>query len=149
MWRKIKKFFLLSKLERKLFIEAFVNIEIIRLKLRLLPLKKIISHLEQGSEIETNIRSTKEQLQTAMNVGNAIELASNHTLFKTSCLIQALTAEVMLHKRDISGVILIGILRSQKAGNSIEAHAWTQCNKEIITGKNNCESYTVLSVWSW
>ena len=56
---------------------------------------------------------------------------SKYTPWESLCLVQALTVQKMLKKRNISTTIYLGV---NKLNNEMKAHAWIRCGKMYITG---------------
>ena len=53
---------------------------------------------------------------------------------KATCLVQALTADALLRRRNVACELRMGIrIRGNSAAN-IEAHAWVECNGVVIIG---------------
>ena len=75
--------------------------------------------------------------------------AAIYTPWESACLVQSLTAQKMLHKRGITGVLYLGVTKDQESKEKMKAHAWTQCGETIITGGAGHEEFTVLSVFRW
>ena len=65
---------------------------------------------------------------------------SKYTLWESLCLVQALTVQKMLKKRNISTTIYLGV---NKLNNEMKAHAWIRCGKMYITGGNGAGYATV------
>ena len=148
MLYKMKKFVKLSIEEKKLFVEAYAMLGMIRTTILTTSFKHMIRTLEQESELNVVSRLNDEQMETAKLVGEAIMRASVYTPWKSACLAQSLTAQKMLQKRGISGVFYVGVMKNDKE-NEVNAHAWAQCGDCIITGNSGHESFTVLSVFRW
>lgn len=65
---------------------------------------------------------------------------SKYTPWESLCLVQALTVQKMLKKRNISTTIYLGV---NKLNNEMKAHAWIRCGKMYITGGNGTGYATV------
>ena len=149
MLRKISKFSALSAKEKRLFIEAYLLLGMIRAAILTISFKRLTRSLEQSKDRESSEPLTEEQLQSAVMAGRAIERAANYTPWESACLVQSLTAHRMLKKRGIPGVFYLGVLKDENTEEKMKAHAWSQCSDTIITGAQGHEEYTVLSVFGW
>ena len=149
MWRKIKKFASLTSAEKKLFIEAYITLGIMRAAILVLSFKRITRSLEHYPEQKKPPVLDPRDLTMALAVGKAVERASSHTPWESACLVQVLSAQRMLQKRSIEGVFYLGAAKAKQSREKIEAHAWLQCDHRIITGAEGHEKYTVLSTVTW
>ena len=148
MLYRIRRFFALRGEEKKLFIEAYVTLGLMRAALLLFSFKRLTRSLEQKKNI-TEIKSLSEQQQqSARALGKAISRAAAHTPWESACLVQALTAQRMLQKRGIPGVFYLGAMREKEDGE-LKAHAWSQCGDISVTGTKGQESFNVLTCFEW
>ncbi|NOR56824.1 MAG: lasso peptide biosynthesis B2 protein [Sulfurovum sp.] len=149
MLYKIKKFTKLSFEEKKLFVEAYVTLGVIRTAILTISFKRLtrsLEHLKNRSEV---MPLNDKEMKTALSVGQAIIRASAHTPWESACLAQSLTAQKMLQKRGIPGVFYLGAAKDEESKEKMKAHAWSQCGETIITGGGGHEEFTVLSVFGW
>ena len=61
--------------------------------------------------------------------------------WKGKCLIQALTAKILLKMVHLPGVIYLGIA---KEGNGLKAHAWLKSGNQFICGQEGHKRYTIV-----
>ena len=147
--KKIKKFTTLSMEEKKLFVEAYVTLGVMRFALLTRSFKHLTRSLTHEVE-KTDLEKLKEkEILVARSVGKAIARATKYTPWESACLVQSFTAQKMLQKRGISGVFYLGAMKDSEEKNKMKAHAWSQCGNMIVTGKNGHEGFTVLSVFKW
>lgn len=149
MFNKIRKFTALSTEEKKLFLEAYVMLGVMRAAILTVSFKRLtrsLEHYTQQSDLET---LTQTQQERAIIIGQAIMRAAAYTPWESACLVQSLTAQKMLCKRGIAGVFYLGVTKDQESKEKMKAHAWTQCGESIITGGSEHEIFTVLSVFVW
>ena len=90
-------------------------------------------------------------LATAHRVGWAVRTAACFTPWNSTCLVQVLTAQRMLHQRGIAGAFYLGAASGSDVAEqpSLTAHAWLKCDNEFITGESGHERYIVVSSFSW
>lgn len=74
----------------------------------------------------------RDSAPLAPHVGRAVRAAARR-LPGTTCLVEAVTAELMLRRRGIESTLHIGV-RAPCATTPLDAHAWLECNGAIIVG---------------
>ena len=149
MIQKFKKFTKLSSEEKRLFLEAYIMLGLMRAAILTVSFKRLTRDLEHDTKKKELPTLNEQELKTAKLVGQAIMRASAYTPWESACLAQSLTAQKMLQKRGISGVFYLGAAKDEESEDKLKAHAWTQCGKSIITGAKGHEAFTVLSVFGW
>ena len=138
--RKIKTFlFNISIKDKLLFLEAFLLTGIMRFKI----LKKPFNKLKE--EMGTYNKESKEdaelsEYKVCKKIRWIVTTISNHTPWESLCLVQALTVQNMLKRRNIATTIYLGV---NKSNNEMKAHAWIRCGKMYITGGNGSGYATV------
>ena len=148
MLRNVRKYFLLTGQQKKLFIEAYLTLGFYRIAILTRSFKSLVSELNQnGKPIRAENPDDKKQI--ALLIGGAVTTAANHTPWQSACLVQALTAQRMLLKRKIAGSFHLGVTMNSAENDLLAAHAWLVCGGEILTGKAGLERYTILSTFSW
>jgi len=149
MFRKINKFTKLPSEEKKLFLEAYITLGIMRAAILTVSFKRLTRSLEHLSNKEELTTLNDNEISIATEVSQAITRAIAHTPWESACLAQSLTAQRMLQKRGIPGVFYLGVTKDEESEEKIKAHAWSQCGDTIITGGGGHENFTVLSVFRW
>ena len=149
MIQKFKKFTKLSSEEKKLFLEAYVTLGIMRAAILTVSFKRLTRALEHLPKKEEIPALDIKEMKTAKMVGQAIMRASAYTPWESACLAQSLTAKKMLQKRGIPGVFYLGAAKDEEREEKMKAHAWSRCGDTIITGAGGHEEFTVLSVFGW
>jgi hypothetical protein len=149
MIKKFKKFTNLSAEEKKLFLEAYIILGMMRAAILSISFKRLTCSLEHAAKKKALPDLSDEEMKTAQKVGQAIVRASAYTPWESACLAQSLTAQKMLQKRGVSGVFYLGVAKDEESKEKMKAHAWTQCGDRIITGGRGHEVFTVISVFGW
>jgi len=149
MLRKFKKFSKLSSKEKKLFLEAYATLGVMRAAILTISFKRLTRSLDHSTKKEGIIPLSDEERDIAVKVGQAIARAAAYTPWESACLSQSLTAQKMLQKRGIPGVFYLGAMKDKEEKSKMKAHAWSQCGEIIITGAGGHEEYNILSVFSW
>jgi len=102
----------------------------IRLRIRFIPM----SRLEKSFGIamrESSYEETRENLRYANLIGRRVERVCKKTIWDSKCLVQALTAQHLLAKRNIHTTLYLGL---RKEDGTMRAHAWLRCGSLRITG---------------
>jgi hypothetical protein len=149
MLHKFKKFSKLSSEEKKLFLEAYATLGLMRTAILTFSFKRLTRSLDHFSKREEITVLNDTEMDIALKSGQAITRAAAYTPWQSTCLVQALSAQKMLQKRGIPGVFYLGATKDHESKEKIKAHAWTQCGHSIITGSEGHEEFTVLSVFGW
>ena len=149
MFNKIRKFTALSLEEKKLFLEAYMMLGVMRAAILTVSFKRLTRSLELHTQQPDLATLTQTQQERAIKIGQAIMRAAAYTPWESACLVQSLTAQKMLQKRGISGVFYLGVAKDEEGKEKIKAHAWTQSGDAIIIGGKGHEAFTVLSAFKW
>ena len=126
--------------------EAFILLLYARILVVFKPFKKIAptlgNHLEEASEIPS-----EDQIEEAKTIGRAIKRVSQFTPFRSMCFEQAITASIMLSKRDIKTTTYFGVLKDESVKEGLKAHAWIKVGETTITGNRGINKFTVVSTF--
>lgn len=151
MLARLRSFMRLSGKEKRLFLEAFFRLGMMRAALLVFSFKRLTRSLkqQQGTTCPPPLRA--EDVEPVLYVGKAISRAALHTPWESACLVQVLAARGMLQARGIPGVFYLGVMKDGDASGQkkMQAHAWTQCGDMIITGGEGHEAFSVISVFAW
>jgi len=139
--RRVKKYAALSWWEQRLFIEAFCLAGVVRLLILLVPFRWLARFLGKHMQ-ESPAQEDAAKLATARRIGMIVEIVSCHTPWESKCLVQAIVGKILLRHRGINNTLYLGVGKNE--GESLMAHAWLRCGKEIITGGQNMERFTVV-----
>ncbi len=149
MIHKFRKFSQLSSAEKKLFVQAWLTLGIMRAAILTVPFKRLTRSLKQQQDDPEISSLHRQEMEIALAVGEMISRAANNTPWESACLAQSLTAQRMLKRRGIPGVFYLGVRKDENGDEKMSAHAWTRCGGTIITGQEGHEDYTVVSVFGW
>ena len=93
---------------------------------------------------------TKQSLELRPGIARVARAVSRAARFvpKASCLTQALSAQIMLTRRQIPSTLHIGVRRSETGG--FEAHAWLEVAGTILLGgtQESVSTYRSLTTYS-
>ena len=114
----------------------------VRLALTLFPFRRIAASLGVvGGESPASV--PPEHGAIASQVGLAVETIARHIPWDSRCLVQALAAWRMLHRRGIAATIYFGV--TSNPDKPFDAHAWLRCGTCFVTGGEPHEQYRVLT----
>ena len=116
-WRK---FWRLSRFERRLFIESLLLLPLSGLALRLISFKRLQSFL---THLAPANQSSKEMAQIARITNVMVQAAARHGAYRATCLPQSLTLWWLLRRQGIESDLRFG---ARKEAGCMEAHAWVE-----------------------
>ena len=126
---QVQVFLHLTGKERFLVAEALATVTAIRLGLWLLPfqrLRALVTELGQR-----RVQSPGSRSLSADRIAWAVRAVSPFVP-RASCLTQALAGQVLLARRGHPTCLRIGVARKSRDG--LEAHAWLECEGQIVLG---------------
>ena len=124
------------------FFEAFLLLHFSKLAIWMLPFRIIAKELGIAM-VESPLDHGKEA--EVRKIAMAISRAERRTLVRNNCYNRALTAKLMLSRRNISCTFFLGL---SKSGDGLKAHAWVRSGRLIVTGESEIISYTPVSFFS-
>ena len=152
MLKKIQTFMVLDPEIRRLFIQAFCLLGIMRIAVLTTSFKKLVSGLSVHRAVIEQGPVDAESLAMAHRIGWAVHKAAQFTPWKSACLVQVLAAQRMLKAQGIGGAFFLGaaIDTGQQNQRYLDAHAWLTCGSEFITGQAaGHERFTVIASFTW
>jgi hypothetical protein len=151
MLNKIKTFHSLSSGQKRLFLQAWRLLGVMRFAILTLPFKRLVAGLEVHREVLVQAPLDPESLAIAHQVGWAVCKAAQFTPWQSTCLVQVLAAQRMLQQRHIAGAFYLGAATGsgEDEGQVLSAHAWLKCDNEFITGEPGHERFTVVTTFNW
>ena len=83
-----------------------------------------------------------DQLTSLRAVKLALSRCHRYVPWNTECYTQALTARIMLRRRQIPMLLFVGFKRQEDG--PLQGHAWTSCGLYILTGyRADLSSYSI------
>ncbi len=136
--KKIRRFLGLSFFEKKLFIQAFILLAIVKLGLWGLSfqtLLKITKGLEQWQfRPSAPLKQMSHHCQGEINCCvQMIDRATWYMPGRAKCLARALTAQILLRRLRYPTELRIGVKKG--SGKPLEAHAWVELYGQVIIGQ--------------
>jgi hypothetical protein len=140
--RRLRKFLRLRAAERRLLITSTLLLCGVKVGLKLLPFQTLRRLLGKLSVSPSGSRDTREPCPVETVVW-AVESAGRLVPRVSTCLTQALTAQLLLIHRGHPALIHIGAVRGE--GGEFQAHAWVESRGEVLIGGHELERYTTLA----
>jgi|SRR5215210_2885631 len=140
--RRLHKFLLLPAAEQRLLISASLLLLVVKVGLVLLPFRTVRSMLAKLMGLHLGFRGVNHC--PAEKIVWAVELAGHLIPRASTCLTQALTAQVLLLRRGHPALVHIGTVKGE--GGELRAHAWVESGGDVVIGEYDLEQYTPLVI---
>ena len=125
------KFNKLSWKQITLLIVTFFLTGFFRFLILFLPFKVIAGFMgEEG--LETAHILPNKHLSRVLFIRWVVHIVSIRTPWKSACMVQALTAQLLLRLFTIPATLYLGV---GKSNDKLVAHAWLRSGSEIVTGE--------------
>jgi hypothetical protein len=124
--------------DKKLVVEAFLLMAFVRLVILLVPFKRYKKYLGAYND-ETPHEIDLHQINCIKKVSWVVSLVARHTPWESKCLVQAVTAQIMLKKRNVSSTLYLGVNKDKNY--NMNAHAWLRSGQVIVTGGHNRKDF--------
>jgi hypothetical protein len=138
--RKVKSFLLLNSSAQLLFLEALFFLGWARI-IKCFPFAKVTPLLGEKMG-ETPYFNTRQNLEMAEKVSQAIAKMGHHTFWECKCLVMALAGMKMLERRKIESTLYLGI--SKDENGKMIAHAWLRSGTFYVSGKEGMGRFTIV-----
>jgi hypothetical protein len=120
--------------------EAAAMLIIVRLGLRILPYRTARQLLDRSA----GPAAEGPSIEHVRRIARAVTVVARR-LRGSTCLVQALAANVMLRRRGLASEISIGVRRSGSGTTKLEGHAWVEHDGTVILGAiDNLGDYRVM-----
>lgn len=120
--------------DRTLLASAAVGLWLTRVALWVLPFAACLRRRDRLVATRSHRRDPVDRVAWAVERAAVLVPAS-------TCLVRALTAEVMLRRRGHDAQLHLGVARS---GASLEAHAWLESDGRAVIGGDEAADYVAL-----
>ena len=104
------------------------------------PFNKLKMNLGNHNE-ESKSEASKEEYEIARKIRNAVVNTSKYTPWESLCLVQSMTVQKMLSKRNIHSTLYLGVNKDEN--NEMKAHSWIRCGQMYVTGGDGSSYATV------
>jgi hypothetical protein len=142
---RLGKFLSLPRADRLLLAEAGFWLGVARLTILFLPFRWI----KLGWGEPRSLSSGKSEVtppELLDRVSWVLTTASRRLPWDCLCLAQAMAGKAMLKRRGISSTLYIGLTRD--GVSQVQGHAWLKCGKQVITGQQGMEGFTVIATFA-
>jgi hypothetical protein len=140
----LRKFLTLPRSGRALLIEAWLALQLVQVGVGLFRFRSLRGLLAAVIPI---LRRREPATLSPQQLAWAVETASKRTLGPTTCLVQALAAQLILAVHGHRAELHLGVARGE--GGGVRAHAWVECNGEVVVGGmvRDSERYVPLAAF--
>lgn len=138
--KPLKKFISSSNRDKFLFLTAAGISLIVKAVIFTIPMRWYVKYLRDPHKMSSKINTNTEIIQS---IAKAVNRCSRHAPWKTKCLVDAITAKLILRWYGIPSVLFLGVDKTE--GKELIAHAWLKCGDTFITGKRGYQRFTVVS----
>lgn len=111
-----------------------------RAQMLLIPSKKLEQHWGDKG-VESPEEDTREHYWYAYRVSCEVNRIADKTPWESKCLVRALTARFLLHRKSILTTMYLGVGKDEQG--SMIAHAWLRCGDKYVTGGDGSSYATV------
>ena len=132
---KINSFFKLSSVKKSLLMKSIIMIIFIRVSLSLFSFSNVKNISKKFSKPNKNQKNKIiiEEIVWSVRVASIY-------VPKATCLIQAITAQILLSRYNYLSKLKIGVMK----GHEFEAHAWVEINDKIVLGESEEKYIPIL-----
>lgn len=137
----LKKFLKSPGRDKLLFLSALTLSFFVKIIVFTIPLRwysRFLVYSENISPEHINCR-----FKTIQSIARAVNRCSRHAPWKTKCLVDAVTAKLLLQWHGIPSTLFLGVNKDEE--KKLVAHAWLKCGEIFITGKKGYQKFTVVS----
>lgn len=106
---------------------------------------KVIAGFMGTEGMETTYCRTDEHLPKIRAIRWAVGTAGRHTPWKSLCMVQALTAQLLLRYFSIPATLYLGVAKNE---GQLIAHAWLRSGSEIVTGGDTMDNFQAIVCYS-
>ena len=112
----------------------------------LLPMRFIVPLSGNRDHIHTFCACpSRRQIRVVRRIGRIIRIAAKYTFFNSTCLIQAMTARMLLGRCHIPYVCYFDV--SKSASKILNAHAWVCVSTVFVAGGNGFVRYALAATF--
>jgi Transglutaminase-like superfamily len=141
--RRLRKFMRLPAAERRLLMKTILLLWVVKVGLVTLPFRTLRRQLGHLAVSPVDLRDAEDP-RSIERVVWAVELSGRLMPHASTCLTQALTAQVLLSRRGHPALVHIGTLKGKRG--ELQAHAWVESGGEVVIGGHELEQYTRLAI---
>ena len=137
----LHRFFQMTPANRRYLLKTAALMMFIKLAIRIVPFKRLYAVLSRLAQAPAGKRPDPGNLKRALK---AIDIAGRYTPLDSTCLIQALTGQVLLARAGIPADFQIGVVHGN--AGQVEAHAWVVHQGKVVIGdRQDLSRYRVFT----
>jgi hypothetical protein len=87
--------------------------------------------------------NTLVQSGQGKTIESIIKTVHRHFPWRNTCLVQAITAKILLKRRNSEGIIVMGLKKDETG--ELKAHAWLLHQDGVITGFDENQEFTAVA----
>lgn len=145
MFNLLKKYFNISKLERKILNQILLWLIYSVVLVRLAPLRwfsGLLGEFNKPIDIELN----QNQIEMIKLIKKNIRRCKRVLPWKVKCFEEAIAAKMALKKQNINSTLYLGV--DKDSDMKLKAHAWLKAGDFVITGRQGHKNYSVVGSYS-
>lgn len=140
-----KKFVSLGIKRQALLSITFMSTGFFRMLILFIPFKHIARIMGVESQ-ETPYILDDTKSKGIESIRWSVITASRYTPWQSLCMVQALTAQLLLRLIRVQSTIYLGLAKDE--ANQLIAHAWLRCGDQIITGGNVMDEFKMITCFA-
>ncbi len=134
----------LEPADRRLVLQALALMVALRVGLRLLPFTTVRQYLDRAAGRDGRLLNSAHSRTVQTDRIIWAVRAAGSRMAATTCLVEALVADTMLHRNGYSPSLKIGVRQGRLM--SLDAHAWVECDGTPVIGTTAAlTEYVVLT----
>ncbi|HEX3007866.1 MAG TPA: lasso peptide biosynthesis B2 protein [Bacteroidales bacterium] len=137
----LHKYLSLPYPDKWLFIKALCISLVVKIVVVCLPLRWYSKYLREYRTKDSLSLQNKDELIT--RITNAVRRSSKYAPWPTRCLVDGITAKLLLQQHGIHSTLFLGVHKDKE--KKMIAHAWLKCGDKFITGRRGYQKFTVVS----
>jgi hypothetical protein len=136
----LRRFILLTPLQRRLLIEVVLVVTFVSLGLRCFSFARVRQLLDRYARAlsvtdrNTALRDARDVEHFTSMLQWALASVLTRMPGARSCLREALTANAILRRHGVHSQLRFGVRRNSTDGGPLEAHAWVVCDGRVAVG---------------
>lgn len=143
----VGKFLVLESWKQRALVESAIGVTWARLETKVIPFRRIVRSLALGNE------DSRVDWEKSFNQLDAVRwstaVLSARLPWCRNCLAQAVAAKRYLNRKGIPSTLFLGVAteapQSRRNLETIEAHAWIECDGRILTGESGTKFQIIYS----
>jgi Transglutaminase-like superfamily len=145
MLKQLKRFFHYPFSKKLLFFETICLSLIARILVFLVPFnftKRLLGLKPSESEVLKKAHSIPQSGQ-GKAIWSMINTVHRYLPWRNTCLVQAITAKILLKRRKGESVIVMGLKKAETG--ELKAHAWLIYEGGVVTGFDENQEFTAVA----